>query len=166
MKSLGAKAILVVLLVLTFSTAVPAKDPVAVFTPDAPAAVGPYSQAIKYGDLIFVSGQLPIDPVSKQIVGVQLNSEGKIERVDIAEQTRQVMLNLSAILEAVNLSLNDIVMATVYLADMDDFNVFNTEYAKFFEGNPNPPARATIQAGGIPKQAAGAMLEVSIIAGK
>ena len=119
-----------------------------VATTSGPSAIGPYSQAIVAGDLVFVSGQIPIDPARGALV------DGGVE-----SQTRRVMQNLSAILEAAGSSLDKVVKTTVYLANLDDFEVMNRTYATFFTGDP--PARATVQAARLPK---GASLEIDAIA--
>jgi len=111
-----------------------------VSTENAPGAIGPYSQAVKTGNLVFCSGQIPIDPATSEFV-----SE------DIAEQTEQVLKNLSAVLEAAGTSLNKVVKTTVFLADMNDFAAMNEIYAKFFD--TNKPARATVQAARLPRDA-------------
>jgi 2-iminobutanoate/2-iminopropanoate deaminase len=107
-----------------------------VITAGAPKPIGPYSQAIKLGNLVFVAGQGPVDPATGQ----------KVE--DIAGQTRQVMLNLKAILEAAGASMSSVVKTTCFLRDMDDFPKFNAVYAEFFPSEP--PARSTIQAARLP----------------
>ncbi len=109
-------------------------------TENAPGAIGPYSQAVKAGNLIFCSGQIPINPQTGEFV-----SE------DVAEQTRQVLKNLSAVLEAAETSLTNVVKTTVFLADMNDFAAMNEVYAEFF--NDNKPARATVQAARLPRDA-------------
>lgn len=109
-------------------------------TDNAPAAIGPYSQAIKAGGFVFVSGQLPLDPRTGQFI------DG-----GIAEQTGQVLKNLSAILEAAGSSLDRVVKTTVFLADMKEFTGMNEVYGTFFSGPP--PARATIAAAGLPRDA-------------
>jgi 2-iminobutanoate/2-iminopropanoate deaminase len=109
-------------------------------TNNAPAAIGPYSQAIKVGNMVFVSGQIPIDPKTGEFVSN-----------DVAEQTEQVLKNLSAVLEAAGSSLANVVKTTVFLADMNDFVVMNEIYAKHFADNK--PARATVQAARLPKDA-------------
>jgi 2-iminobutanoate/2-iminopropanoate deaminase len=120
----------------------------AVATPSAPAAIGPYSQAIRAGGFIFVSGQIPIDPATGTLV------DG-----DIATQTHRVFANLKAILEAAGSSLDHVVRATVYLADMNDFAIVNEVYGGYFS-NP-APARATVQAARLPKDA---RVEIDVIA--
>ncbi len=120
----------------------------AISTKDAPAAIGPYSQAIRAGDYLFISGQIPLDPVAGAIV------EG-----DIAAQTHQVFHNLGAILTAAGASFDRVVKTTVYLADMSDFAAMNGVYAGYF---PAPaPARATIQAARLPRDV---RVEIDLIA--
>ncbi|HEV8593311.1 MAG TPA: RidA family protein [Pyrinomonadaceae bacterium] len=109
-------------------------------TEKAPGAIGPYSQAIKANGNVFVSGQIPIDPATGQFVSD-----------DIAEQTEQVLKNLSAVLEAAGTSLASVVKTTVFLADMDDFGAMNEVYGKYFDSNK--PARATVQAARLPRDA-------------
>src|SRR5882762_7400275 len=109
-------------------------------TDAAPRAIGPYSQAIKAGGFLFASGQIPIDPESGQFVA------GGIE-----EQTEQVLKNLSAVLQAAGSSLERVVKTTVFLADMDEFARMNEVYGKFFK--ENPPARATVEAARLPRDA-------------
>ena len=109
-------------------------------TEQAPRAIGPYSQAIRAGNLLFCSGQIPIDPATGEFV-----SGG------VAEQTEQVMRNLSAVLSAGQSSLGQVVKTTVFLADMNDFTAMNEVYGRFF--GENPPARATVQAARLPRNA-------------
>jgi 2-iminobutanoate/2-iminopropanoate deaminase len=109
-------------------------------TENAPGAIGPYSQAVRAGNFIFCSGQIPINPQTGEFV-----SE------DVAEQTRQVLKNLSAVLEAAETNLNNVVKTTVFLADMNDFAAMNEVYAEFF--SENKPARATVQAARLPRDA-------------
>ena len=113
----------------------------------APAAIGPYSQAIRTGDLLFCSGQLPMDP-----------SSGELIKEDAPGQARRCLHNLSAICEAAGGSLADAVRITVYLADMTDFQRVNDVYAEFFENDP--PARVAIQAAALPR---GADVEIDAI---
>ena len=120
----------------------------AVSTPSAPAAIGPYSQAIRAGSLLFVSGQIPIDPATGTLV------EG-----DIAAQTHRVFRSITAILEAAGTSLDHVVRATIYLADMNDFAVVNEVYGGYFSAPA--PARATVQAARLPKDA---RVEIDVIA--
>jgi 2-iminobutanoate/2-iminopropanoate deaminase len=109
-------------------------------TDRAPGAIGPYSQAIKAGGFVFASGQIPIDPQTGQFVAG-----------GIAEQTEQVLKNLSAVLDAAGSSLSHVVKTTVFLADMKEFTAMNEVYGKFF--TEEPPARATVAAAGLPKDA-------------
>ena len=113
---------------------------VKVQTEKAPAAIGPYSQAIKAAGFVFVSGQIPIDPQTGEFV-----SGG------VGEQTERVLKNLSAVLEASGSSLEQVVKTTVFLADMKDFSAMNEVYARFF--TVDPPARATVAAAGLPRDA-------------
>ena len=112
----------------------------AVSTPSAPKAIGPYSQAIRAGSLLFVSGQVPIDPASGQIING-----------DIAAQTHRVFQNIGEILKAGGASFDHVVRTTVFLADMNDFTVMNEVYARYFSANK--PARATVQAARLPRDA-------------
>jgi 2-iminobutanoate/2-iminopropanoate deaminase len=107
-------------------------------TDRAPAAIGPYSQAIIAGDLVMTAGQIPLDPTTMELV-----SGG------IAEQTHRVMQNLSAILEQSGTSLHSVIKTTVFLADMDDFTSMNEIYAQYF--GDHKPARSTVQAARLPK---------------
>jgi 2-iminobutanoate/2-iminopropanoate deaminase len=109
-------------------------------TEHAPGAIGPYSQAIVAGDLVFCSGQLPMDPSTGQLI------TGSIE-----EQTRRVLDNLNALLEAAGSSLKHVVKTTIFLADMNDFAALNATYAEYFD--QEPPARSTIQAARLPRDA-------------
>ena len=120
----------------------------AVSTPSAPAAIGPYSQAIKAGNLLFVSGQVPIDPAT-----------GNLVPGDIAAQTRRVFQNLGEILKAAGTSFDAVVRSTVYLKDMNDFAAMNEVYGTFFTAPA--PARATVQVARLPKDA---MVEIDVIA--
>jgi 2-iminobutanoate/2-iminopropanoate deaminase len=120
-----------------------------VSTSAAPAAIGPYSQAIVAGNLVFCSGQIPLSPETGQIVGTG----------DIAAQTEQVMKNLSAVLTAAGCGFEHVVRCTIYLASMSDFATVNGIYGRFFPSNP--PARTTIQAAGLPR---GALVEIDAIA--
>jgi 2-iminobutanoate/2-iminopropanoate deaminase len=109
-------------------------------TDQAPAAIGPYSQAIRAGAFVFVSGQIPIDPATGEFVAG-----------GIGEQTERVLKNLSAVLEAAGSGLDRVVKTTVFLADMKEFSQMNEVYAKYFTGAP--PARATVAAAGLPRDA-------------
>ena len=118
-----------------------------VSTEKAPAAIGPYSQAIAAGNLLFASGQIPIVPET-----------GKLAEGGIAEQAEQAMKNVGEILKASGLTFADVVKTTCFLADMGDFAVFNEVYAKFFTGRP---ARSCVAVKALPK---GALCEVEVIA--
>ena len=117
-------------------------------TTDAPAAIGPYSQAVRAGGFVFVSGQIPFDPETMQFVSQ-----------DVAAQTEQVLRNVQAILAAAGTSLEQVVKTTVFLADMGDFAAMNEVYGRFFA--THPPARATVQAARLPKDA---RVEIEVIA--
>jgi 2-iminobutanoate/2-iminopropanoate deaminase len=109
-----------------------------VTTTGAPGAIGPYSQAIRAGEFVFLSGQIPLDPASGRIAGDS-----------IVDQTHQVLKNLGAVLAAAGASYRQVVKTTVYLADMSEFNAMNQVYAEYF-GAP-APARATVQAARLPR---------------
>lgn len=121
-----------------------------IHTPNAPAAIGPYSQAVQAGNLVFVSGQLPIDPATGEFAGAT-----------IGEQTRQSLTNIQNILEAAGYTMNDVVKTTVLLADIGDFAPMNQVYAEFF--TDNKPARAAFAVRDIPK---GALVEIEAVACK
>ena len=120
----------------------------AVSTPSAPKAIGPYSQAIRAGSLLFVSGQVPIDPATGQIVSG-----------DIAAQTHRVFQNIGEILKAGGASFDHVVRTTVFLADMNDFAAMNEAYATYF--TTPAPARATVQVSRLPRDA---RVEIDVIA--
>lgn len=117
-------------------------------SPNAPAAIGPYSQAVMDGDFVFVSGQLPIDCET-----------GEFPSEDIAEQTKQSLENIKAILEKAGYDMNRVLKTTVYLQDMDDFTAMNEVYEKYFSAPY--PARAAFQVGKLPK---GAKVEIEAVA--
>lgn len=121
----------------------------AITTQEAPAAIGPYSQAVQLGGWVYCSGQIPIDPDTGELVG----------RGDLRQQTGQVMHNLVAVLAAAGAALEDVVKATVYLTDMNDFTAFNEVYGSYFEGT-TPPARACVAVAALPK---GASVEIDFI---
>ena len=123
-----------------------------VSTDKAPGAIGPYSQAIKAGGMVFCSGQIPIDPATGNFVSDV-----------VAEQTEQVLKNLSEVLEAAGSSMDEVVKTTVFLADMNDFAEMNEVYSRFF--NENKPARATVQAARLPRDAR-VEIECIALAGK
>jgi 2-iminobutanoate/2-iminopropanoate deaminase len=124
-------------------------DKTLIESPDAPKAIGPYSQAIASGRLVFVSGSLPFDPT------------GKIDysKQDVSAQARRALDNIVLELKAANLTLDDVVSATVYVTDIDDFPAVNTVYASYF--HPPYPARAFVQ---VAKLLRGAKVEISVIA--
>ncbi len=117
-------------------------------TDQAPAAIGPYSQAVKVGEMVFVSGQIPIDPAT-----------GDIVQGDIKAQTRQVLTNLNAVLAAAGSSLEKTVKTTVYITNMDEFSQVNEVYSEFFKDQP--PARACVEVSRLPK---GVTVEIDAIA--
>jgi 2-iminobutanoate/2-iminopropanoate deaminase len=118
-----------------------------VSTPDAPEAIGPYSQAIRTGSLLFCSGQIPLDP-----------STGEVVKEDVEGQTRRCLENLSAVCEAAGASLADAVRCTIYLADIGDFARVNEAYGEFFQDDP--PARAAVGVAALPR---GADVEIDAI---
>ncbi|PXW92152.1 2-iminobutanoate/2-iminopropanoate deaminase [Streptohalobacillus salinus] len=119
-------------------------------TKNAPQAIGPYSQAIDVGELLFISGQIPFDPVSMTVVGD-----------DIERQTKQVMENLQAVCEEAGRTLDDVVKFTIYLTDLNDFNALNETYASFLTAPY--PARATVEVAKLPK---GVKVEIDAIVGR
>jgi 2-iminobutanoate/2-iminopropanoate deaminase len=119
-----------------------------VSTQDAPQAIGPYSQAIKLGNVVYTAGQIPLDPTT-----------GKIIEGDIEQQTERVMQNLQAILEASGSSLDRVIKTTCFLASLDDFQRFNQVYGRYF--TQQPPARSTVEVSRLP---AGARVEVECMA--
>ena len=119
-----------------------------VSTTEAPAAVGPYSQAVRIGPLLFTAGQIPLDPKSGQLVSQ-----------DVGEQTRRVLDNLTAVLKAENMSFSNIVKTTVFMTNLGDFQTMNEIYASYFTNEP--PARSTVQVSALPK---GAQVEIDVIA--
>lgn len=140
------------LFLLTFALAscgstAPSKQIVS--TPDAPAAIGPYSQAVIYDGLVYTSGQIAIDPLTNQLI------DG-----GIAEQTAQVFKNISAVLKAAKSELDKVIKCNVYLASMDDFAAMNTVYALYFKEG-NYPARSACEVSNLPK---GALVEIETIA--
>jgi 2-iminobutanoate/2-iminopropanoate deaminase len=123
-------------------------DRTAVSTESAPAAIGPYSQGMRVGDLLFCSGQIPLDP-----------SSGELIKEDIEGQARRCLQNLEAICDAAGAALSNAVRCTVYLGDMNDFARVNEVYAEFFSDG-DPPARVTVAAAALPK---GADVEIDAI---
>jgi 2-iminobutanoate/2-iminopropanoate deaminase len=117
-------------------------------TSEAPAAIGPYSQAVRSGNFLFCSGQIPLDPKSGQIVSG-----------DIATQTRRVLDNIGAVLKAAGLAFENIMKTTIFLTDLGDFQTVNEIYGSYFK--QQPPARSTVQVSALPK---GAKVEIEILA--
>ena len=120
----------------------------AIETDGAPRAIGPYSQAVRSGRMLFVSGQVPLDPITGELIAG-----------DVAAQTERVMRSAGAILAAAGADFSDVVRTTVYLVDLADFGAMNEVYARYFEAPA--PARATVQVAGLPK---GASVEIDMIA--
>ena len=118
-----------------------------IYTPKAPAAIGPYSQAVVCGDILFTSGQIPVNPETGEIAGET-----------ISEQAEQVMKNIGAVLEEAGTNFENAVKTTCFLADMGDFQVFNEIYAKYFV---NKPARSCVAVKTLPKNV---LCEVEVIA--
>ena len=123
-------------------------DRTIITTDSAPAAVGPYSQAVRTGNLIFTAGQVALDPAT-----------GRVEAVTIEDQTRQVLRNLSAVLEAAGGGLDRVVKTTVFMTDLGEFAAMNAVYAEHFPGDP--PARSTVQVSALPL---GVRVEIEAIA--
>jgi 2-iminobutanoate/2-iminopropanoate deaminase len=121
----------------------------AVASAEAPKAIGPYSQAIRAGGLLFCSGQIPLDPATGELVGAG----------DVRAQTKRVMENLAAVLKAGGASFASVVKTTIYLQDLSDFGAVNEVYGGYFQSAP--PARATVQVAALPRAA---MVEIDAIA--
>lgn len=119
-------------------------------TDNAPAPIGPYNQAIQYGDLLFVSGQIPINPAT-----------GELVQDDIQAETKMVMENLKAVLAEAGMDFNNVLKSTIFLMDMGQFAQVNEVYGSYFTANP--PARETVQVAGLPK---GVNVEISVVAGR
>ena len=120
-----------------------------IFTDKAPAPIGPYSQAIEANGMLYVSGQIPIDPASGQLI-----------TSDIEAETRCMLDNVKAILDARNLTMDDVVKSSIFISDMNNFARINAVYAEYFTG-ANPPARETVQVAALPKAV---NIEISVIA--
>jgi 2-iminobutanoate/2-iminopropanoate deaminase len=121
----------------------------ALHTDQAPRAIGPYSQAIRRGSFLFLSGQIPLDPATMTIVGASA-----------AEQAEQVMKNLAAVLSAAGAGFGDVVKTTIFLTDLEDFGAVNAVYGKRFEGM-DPPARSTVQVSRLPRDV---KVEIDLVA--
>jgi 2-iminobutanoate/2-iminopropanoate deaminase len=128
-----------------------AQERAVISTDGAPKAIGPYSQAIKVGNLVFLSGQIALDPTGRT----------ELSSLDAEAQTHRAMDNLAAVLSAAGLSMKDVVATTLYLADLKDFEAVNRAYGSYFPSSP--PARSTVQVAGLPR---GARIEVSAIASR
>lgn len=142
------RAAVAVALALTAGFAGQAAANEAISTENAPAAIGPYSQAIMAGDTLYLAGQIAIDPATGEL------TPGTIE-----EETTLVLQNLGAVLEAAGMTMADVVSTTVFMADLDEFGAMNEVYATFF--TENPPARATVQAARLPRDV---KIEIAAIA--
>jgi 2-iminobutanoate/2-iminopropanoate deaminase len=121
-----------------------------ILTENAPAPIGPYSQAVQHGNLLFCSGQIPLDPKSGNVVGTT-----------VSEQAEQVMKNIDAVLKKAELQFSNVIKTTIFLTDMNDFAKVNEVYAKYFTAEP--PARSTVAVAGLPK---GVKVEIEILAAK
>ncbi len=119
-------------------------------TDGAPAAIGPYAQGVRSGNLIFTAGQIPIDPVTQQVVAG-----------GIAEQTKRVLDNLKAILEAAGTSLDRVVKTTVFLKDLGDFSTMNAVYSEYLQSDGEAPARTTVEVSRLPRNV---LIEIELIA--
>lgn len=117
-------------------------------TPNAPAAIGPYSQAIRSGSLLFLAGQIPLDPATGQLV-----------KGDVREETDRVLKNMAAVLTAAGAAFENVVRTTIYLTDLNDFQAVNEVYARYFTANF--PARSTVQVAALPR---GSRVEIDAIA--
>ncbi len=127
-----------------------AADRIVVSTEKAPKAIGPYSQAIRYGDMLFVSGMIPIDPKTNEL------SKG-----DIEVQAALVLDNIKAVVEAAGFSMKNVLKAEVFMKDLKDFGKYNAIYVKYFP--QDPPARVTVQAAALPRDV---LIEISVTCGK
>jgi 2-iminobutanoate/2-iminopropanoate deaminase len=145
---LGALAVAVVLIGFAAVNEMSSKKVIA--TEDAPDAIGPYSQGILVGDTLYCSGQIPLDPATGELVN------GTIEA-----QTRQVLDNLGAVLKAAGMDYGDVVSVTIFMDDMDNFARINQVCAEYFKVDEQPPARCTVEAARLPKDA---RVEISLIA--
>jgi 2-iminobutanoate/2-iminopropanoate deaminase len=121
-----------------------------IVTDGAPAAIGPYAQGVRVGNLIFTAGQIPIDPATQQVIAG-----------GIAEQTKRVLENLKAILEEAGSSLDRVVKATVFLKDLNDFSAMNAIYADYLESDGEAPARTTVEVSRLPRNV---LIEIEVIA--
>jgi len=143
------KTILAVLLIILSTVFLAFAQHKAISTPEAPKAIGPYSQAIQAGDLLFLAGQIAIDPKTQQF-----NADASIE-----DQTRQTLENLRAVLKASGMTMSNVVSVSVFMKDLSEFANMNTVYASYFK--EVPPARTTVQVAALPRNA---KIEISLIA--
>jgi 2-iminobutanoate/2-iminopropanoate deaminase len=143
-----SRTFLATVFILIFAATLFAQEKTVIKSPDAPAAIGPYSQAIMVGNTLYCSGQIAIDAATSKMLSESIQTE-----------TRQVLKNLGAVLRAAGMDYSNVVQATVYLADMSDYKVMNEIYGEFFK--ENPPARATVQVGRLPRDA---RVEIACIA--
>jgi len=120
-----------------------------IFTDNAPAPIGPYNQAVLFGNTLYTSGQIALDPITMELVGTDIESE-----------TKQVMENLKAVLEAADMTFENVVKTTIFIMDMNDFGRINSVYANYFN-EKTAPARETVQVAGLPKNV---NVEISMIA--
>jgi 2-iminobutanoate/2-iminopropanoate deaminase len=118
-------------------------------TEKAPAAIGPYSQAVQAGNLLFCSGQIPLDPVT-----------GEVVQGDVSVQTEQVMKNIAAVLAAAGIGFEDVIKTTIFLADIADFAAVNEVYSRYFA--KHKPARSTVAVRGLPR---GVLVEIEVVSG-
>lgn len=146
-KLLGLCASVVVLVI---AQAAYGADKQVIATPNAPKAIGPYSQAIKYGDILFVSGNIPIDPKT-----------GELMKGTIEEQTKLVLENVKATIEAAGMTMKNVLKTSCFLKNLDDFSKFNAVYATYF--TENPPARETVEVARLPRDV---LVEISAIVGR
>lgn len=142
--------LLLSLVLLLAGQVVSAADRIVVSTDKAPKAIGPYSQAIRYGDMLYVSGMIPIDPKTNEL------SKG-----DIDVQATLVLDNIKAVVEAAGFSMKNVLKAEVFMKDLKDFSKYNAIYVKYFP--QEPPARVTVQAAALPRDV---LIEISVTCGK
>jgi 2-iminobutanoate/2-iminopropanoate deaminase len=147
-KFLGLLVLAIALITLQVAYGGEAREMIS--TPNAPKAIGPYSQAIKYGNLVFLAGQIPIDPKT-----------GTVLKGSIEEQTKLVLENLKAVIEASGMTLKNVLKTSCFLKNMDDFPKFNEIYATYF--GESLPARETVEVARLPRDV---LVEVSCICGK
>jgi 2-iminobutanoate/2-iminopropanoate deaminase len=150
MKKKLSMILLLSLVLLLAGQVANAADRIVVSTDKAPKAIGPYSQAIRYGDMLYVSGMIPIDPKTNEL------SKG-----DIEVQATLVLDNIKAVVEAAGFSMKNVLKAEVFMKDLKDFGKYNAIYVKYFP--QDPPARVTVQAAALPRDV---LIEISVICGK